>query len=68
MLPKGKWQHSRIFEEIGVAVEQLGIVPSEFWAKPKTDQALVIAYFRVKSTISAYEDHINKPKPSKKGK
>lgn len=57
---------SRIFEEVGVAVEHLGISPTQFWQLPVSDQSLMIAYYRVKNVIEAYEMHLSKPKSGKK--
>lgn len=60
-LPRGKWLHSRVFEEVDSAVE-LQMTPTAFWLLDRNDQALLLARRRVRATIEAYEDHLNKPK------
>lgn len=56
-MPKGKWRHSRFFEDIGVAVK-MQMTPSSFWQMDESDQALIIARLRALSTMEAYEQHL----------
>lgn len=53
-LPKAKWKHNRILEEVDVAVE-MGQAPSWFWNLSRQDQAFIIARNRVKRTWEAWE-------------
>lgn len=62
ILPQGKWSHSRIFEEVDIAVDQLRIDPYQFWKLDRENQALVIARNRVHKTITAYEEYLSRPK------
>jgi hypothetical protein len=63
--PGGNWRTSRLFEDVGVAVE-MGLTPSRFWRLPEQDQALVIAFYRAKGAMTSYEDHManKKMKPA----
>ena len=63
ILPPGKWRHSRVYEEVGIAVEKLGIDPFDFWTLPKESQATIIAYYRAEATIRNYEEYLARPKP-----
>jgi hypothetical protein len=53
-LPSTNWRHSRVFEDIGVAIE-LGMTPTRF------------AYQRAKSTIQGYEHYLME-RDAKRGK
>lgn len=64
VLPKAHWRFNRIFEEVGLATDG-GRLPSEFWALDEDDQALLLAYHRVKATIEAYEMHRSSKKSDK---
>jgi len=55
-LGAGDWHSSKIFEEVGVAVEH-NMTPSQFWALPETDRAYLVAYERTKSTMSSWAHH-----------
>ena len=58
-LPSGKWKNSRLFEDVSVALDSGLGAPSNLWNLEAQDQAFVIAYYRVKGTIQAYEDHLH---------
>lgn len=53
-MPKSDWAMSRIFEDVSVAKEWR-FTPEAFWDLSKEERALMIAFERVKSTISAVE-------------
>jgi hypothetical protein len=59
LLPKAKWTHNRLLEEIDVAAE-MGQSPSWFWGQSRQDQAFILARFRVKRTLEAYEMELSK--------
>ena len=57
-LPRSEWRHGAIFEQVGVAIEQR-LLPSAFWDADPLDKAMIVAYYRTKSTIEAYEHHLS---------
>lgn len=59
-LPEGKWGYSRIYEDINVAIATGH--SHDFWELPENTQAYLIARFRAKGTIDAYEDEMSKKK------
>ena len=53
------WSHSRMFEDVGVALKQ-GVTPTYFWDEwPERDQAFAIAHSRVNKTMEAWEHHLH---------
>lgn len=56
-LPSGKWRHNRIYEDVSVALEN-NMAPSRFWDMEEDDKAMLLAYYRTKGTIEAYEHHL----------
>lgn len=57
-IPKGKWYNSRVFEDVVVAAD-MKIPVSELWSWSEEDQAFLLAYYRVKSTMQSYEQHLH---------
>lgn len=75
-IEESKWFHSRILEEVEVAI---AIGHLHDWEElPENTQALAIARFRVRGVREAYEDELNKrdrrkrdadkPKPASRGR
>lgn len=58
-LPKGHWSHNRVLEEVDVALE-MGVTPTEFWMKSRSDQTYILARFRVKRAMEAFETEVEK--------
>lgn len=54
----GKWSHSRIYEDIEVAVA-CGHA-HDFWDLPENTQAYIIARFRARGLREAFDDKIHK--------
>lgn len=53
------WSHSRLFEDVGVALEN-NVRPSIFWEMwPERDQAFAIARSRSIKTMEAWEHHLH---------
>ena len=53
------WSHSKIFEDVGVAIDN-GVTPSEFWEQwDSRDQAFAIARARAIRTMEAWEHHLH---------
>lgn len=65
-LPEGHWAYSRVYEDINVAISTGHA--HDFWELPETVQANLIARFRVRGTIEAYEDEIQKEKSEQRSK
>lgn len=60
-----KWYHSRIYEDVEVAIA-IGHI-HDFWDLPENIQAIAIARFRVRGAREAYEEHLLKrDRPKKK--
>lgn len=57
-ISKGKWYNSRIFEDVAIAAD-MKMPVSEFWDWSEDDQAFVIAYYRIKATMQAYEEFLH---------
>jgi hypothetical protein len=38
---------------------EFGMSPMTFWAHEDQDKALMVAYMRAKSSMTAYEDHLH---------
>jgi hypothetical protein len=57
-LPRGKWKHNRLFEDISVAAE-FGMSPMTFWMHQDQDKAFMVAYQRAVSTMRSYEDYLH---------
>lgn len=66
-LPKSYWRHSRVFEDVGVAVE-MGMTPTYFWTLPDNDKAYLVAYQRAKATIQGYEQYLAERESKRKHK
>ncbi len=66
ILPKSKWSHTRILEDIGVALD-IGMTPNTFWDLDEEDQAYILAYRRAIGTIEAYENYLQEKKAKKRG-
>jgi len=53
------WSHSRMFEDVVVALDN-GVRPSIFWESwPERDQAFAIAKSRSTKTMEAWEHHLH---------
>lgn len=59
-LPDGKWGFSRVYEDVNVAIATGH--SHDFWELPEDIQAFLIARFRVRGTMEAYEDELAKEK------
>lgn len=59
-IPEGKWGFSRVYEDVNVAIA-IGHA-HDFWDLPENVQSLVLARFRVRGTIEAFEDELAKEK------
>lgn len=57
-IPKGKWSNSRVFEDVVVAAD-MKIPVSELWSWNEEDQAFLLAFYRVKSTMQSFEEHLH---------
>lgn len=55
---ENKWYHSRIYEDVEVAIATGHL--HDFWDLPTPIQALAIARFRVRGAREAYEEHLAK--------
>ena len=64
-LPSSNWRFSKTMEEVGVAIE-LGITPSQFWGLKESDQAYLLAFFRVKGSMQAFDSMQEEKKASQK--
>ncbi len=53
-LPKSPWRHSRVYEDVSVAID-VGMPVSQFWLMPEMDRAYFIAQKRVHSAMEAYD-------------
>ena len=64
----GKWRHSRIFEDVGVALEQQ-VTPTVFWEEwPERDQAFALAKNRAIATMTSWEDHLHEKDMARRSK
>lgn len=57
-ISKGKWYNSRVFEDVVISAE-MGIPVSSLWEWSEDDQAFIIAFYRVKATMQAYEQFLH---------
>jgi hypothetical protein len=48
-----------LFEDTLLAVEKLNVLPSQFEVIGDRDRARVIAFYRVRGTMEAYEHHLH---------
>lgn len=56
-IPQGKWAHSRIYEDIKVAIE-VGHA-ADFWELPKDIQSYLLAVYRTEGIKQAYEKKLD---------
>ena len=66
-LPLSQWQHNRLFEDLSYCAEH-GIPPLTFWGYAREEQAMLLAYFRAKGSIQAYEQLLAEKEAKKKSK
>ena len=59
-IPEGKWAYSRVYEDVNVAIATGH--SHDFWELPENTQALLIARYRVKGSIEAYEQELDRRK------
>lgn len=62
-LPEGKWGFSRVYEDVNVAIATGH--SHDFWDLSESTQAYLIARFRVRGTMEAYEEELSKRKRDK---
>lgn len=56
-LPKGVWRHTGVYEEMAVATEFKRTL-EELWLLPTLEKHFLIAYYRTRSTMLAYDAHL----------
>lgn len=57
-ISKGKWYNSRLFEDVAISAD-MHVPVSELWGWSEDDQAFIIAFYRVKATMQAYEQFLH---------
>ena len=65
LLPPSKWEHDRLLEEVDTAIT-IGLLPSQFWAASRSDQAFILARTRTTRVMEAYENLLAKKDMNKK--
>ena len=56
-LPKSQWRHSRVYEDVSVAID-IGLPVSQFWLLPEMDRAYFIAKKRVGAAMASYDEFL----------
>lgn len=57
------WSYTQRFSDVAIASE-FNLTPDKFWQASYNSRVYMVAYTRVKGTMSAWEEHV-RPKPKK---